>query len=330
MIKYNILDQSPVSEGMTPEEAINNTVELAQLADSLGYYRFWVSEHHNTKSFASASPEIFIPRLASVTEKIRVGSGGVLLGHYSPYKIAEQFRLLEALFPGRIDLGIGRASGADSKAVSALGTSREDMENSFAKTSELIAYLRAPEKSPHNSVTAVPATGGMPEVWTLGTSPESALYAAKNGLPYAFGSFINDEMCIEVLQTYYQNFRPSELLKEPHIILAVFAICADTKEEAEKLSESSRLWLIRTFLHRENTVFPSYETASKYSYSPEEIMLYTMRRRAALIGDVKGVAEELKVLAKKLAVHEITVVTITHEHKDRLKSYSLLANELNL
>ncbi|MEZ4691975.1 MAG: MsnO8 family LLM class oxidoreductase, partial [Ignavibacteria bacterium] len=234
MIKLNVLDQSPVIEGITPKEAIEQTIELAKFTDKLGYHRYWVAEHHNSRSFASASPEILISALASNTKNIRLGSGGVLISHYSPFKIAEQFNMLQSLYPGRIDLGIGRAPGGDGNIIKALRTSSE---NAFDKTTELISFLKASSGSdltkPAGNLQAVPEGNSMPEVWILGTSPDSAMYAGQNGLPYTFGSFINDEHMLQCFQTYYQNFKPSLQLKEPYLNLALFCVCAETTQDAK-------------------------------------------------------------------------------------------------
>ena len=322
MIKLNILDQSPVVAGTSPQDAIQQTIELAKLANELGYYRYWVAEHHNSKSFASASPEILISAIASNTKKIRVGSGGVLISHYSPLKIAEQFNMLQSLYPGRIDLGIGRAPGGDSNIIKALRTSNED---AFIKTSELITYLKnSSEKRTHNLVAAVPESAGMPEVWILGTSPDSALFAAEKGLPYAFGSFINDEHMLVCFQNYYQNFRPSALLKEPYLNLALFCICGDTNEDAIRIAKCTEYWLVQTFLKGRNMPFPDEETVLKYNFSAEERMIIEYRRRTAVIGDSETVSKKLKDIVKKYAVHELTIVTITSDFEERKNSYRQL------
>lgn len=326
MIKLNILDQSPVTKGISPGDAIRQTIELAELADKLGYHRYWFAEHHNTKSFASASPEILMTALASNTKNIRIGSGGVLISHYSPLKIAEQFNMLETLYPGRIDLGIGRAPGGDSHIINALRTPGED---AFSKTKELIGYLRnSSEFKSHNLVTSVPEGSGIPEVWILGTSPDSALFAAENGLRYTFGSFINDEHMLQCFQSYYQNFRPSAFLKEPYLNLALFSISGNTNEDAVRMAKCTEYWLVQTFLKGKNMPFPDEDTVINYNFSVEEKMIIEYRRRSAVIGDSDTVAEKLKELVKKYALHELTIVTITSDFEDRKKSYRLLMESI--
>lgn len=327
MIKLNILDQSPVIKGSTPDEAIHQTIELAGLADELGYHRYWVSEHHNSRSFASASPEILMSALASSTRRIRIGSGGVLISHYSPLKIAEQFNMLQSLYPGRIDLGIGRAPGGDGNIIKALRTSNE---NAFTKTAELINYLKhSSESKQRGEVSAVPEGLKMPEIWILGTSPDSALFAAENGLPYVFGSFINDEYMLQCFQSYYQNFKPSPYLKEPYLNLAVFSITGETSEDAVRIAKCSEYWLSQTFLKGMNIPFPDEETALKHNFSIEEKMLIEYRRSSAVIGDPDTVSKKLKELVKKYAIHELTIVTIVSDFEERKRSYRLLFDAMS-
>ena len=322
MIRLNILDQSPVVQGLSPEEAIRQTIELAKFADELGYHRYWVAEHHNSRSFASASPEILMPAIASATNKIRIGSGGVLISHYSPFKIAEQFNMLQSLFPGRIDMGIGRAPGGDGSIMRALRTSNE---NAFEKTLELINYLKnSSGKKINSAVTAVPEVQDMPEIWILGTSPDSALFAAENGLPYVFGSFINDEYMLQCFQSYYQNFKPSVFLKEPYLNLALFSITGETHEDATRIAKCSEYWLSQTFLRGKNIPFPDERTSMNHNFSFEEKMLIEYRRKSAVIGDAEAVSKKLNELVKKYAIHELTIVTITSDFEDRKKSYRLL------
>jgi luciferase family oxidoreductase group 1 len=327
-MKLNILDQSPVTEGITHQEAINRTLKLALEAEKLGYNRFWVSEHHNTKSFASASPEILLTRIASLTKNVRVGSGGVLLTHYSPLKIAEQFCMLETLFPGRIDLGIGRAGGGDAFTSRALNPNMPNDDETFKKFVELISYIDQ-KKFPNRRVNAVPSIESLLELWVLGTSPTSALYAAGRGLPYSFGSFINEEHCVESIKTYHQNFQSSKYLDKPYVNHAVYVVCAETKEEAERLAKSSEFWFIKTFVRRENVPFPTNDEAEKTVYTPEEKLVLEIRRKGTIISSVDYVKNKLEQLEKELIINEFTIVTITADFEDRLKSYQLLADAFN-
>lgn len=331
-MKFSILDQSPVSEAGSARQAVDETLNLVCEAEARGYYRYWVAEHHNTRSFASASPEILMGRIASITERIRVGSGGVLLGHYAPLKVAEQFRMLETLFPGRIDMGLGRAGGSDKRTVKALQSGVSDGSDAFARVDELLAYLQksAPQRSDYNEVHAAPAIDSIPEPWILGTSPASARYAAERGLRYSFGSFINAEHCITALQTYHQHFRPSAYLQKPYSQLAVFALCAESEREAQKLAGSTELWLVQSFVHGRNIPFPPAAKAAEYRYGLPERFVLDMRRQSAIIGNPAQVAERFALLARQLAVDEFAVVTITERYEDRLASYRLLAEALGL
>ena len=328
-MRLSILDQSPVVTGTSYEEAINQTLTLAKEADKLGYYRFWVSEHHNTKSFASASPEILLTRIASLTSNIRVGSGGVLLTHYSPLKVAEQFCMLENLFPGRIDLGIGRAGGGDALTNRALNPNMLSDDETFNKYNELISYLEQ-TTARNKRVKAVPQINSVPELWVLGTSPASAVYAGERGLPYSFGSFINDEQCVQSMQMYHQKFTPSKHLAEPYVSHAVYVICAETKDEALRISRSSELWFVKSFLRREDIPFPTNEEAKTVDYSLQEEMILSVRRKGTIIGSAHEVKNKLEKLARELVVNEFTIVTITADFEDRLKSYQLLSEAFNL
>ncbi len=327
-MKLSILDQSPITEGTSYEDAINRTLKLAAAAEEFDYHRFWVSEHHNTKSFASASPEILLTKIASITKRIRVGSGGVLLSHYSPLKVAEQFRMLDTLFPGRIDLGIGRAGGGDAFTNRALNPQMQKEDNTFLKFDELITFLN--NNSRKRRVNAVPVIEAMPNMWVLGTSPDSASYAAERGLPYSFGSFINDQHCLLAMQTYHQKFTPSKYLAKPYVNHAVYVICAESDEEALQLSKSSEAWFVKSFLRGEDIPFPQIEEAEKVTFTPQEQIALAIRRKGTIIGSVNKVKSDLESLAKKLAVDECTIVTITASFEDRLKSYKLLADTFGL
>lgn len=317
----NILDQSPVIEGSTYSEALKNTITLAKRADEWGYKRYWVAEHHSSNSFAGTAPEILIGKLCSETKNLRCGSGGVLISHYAPFKIAEQFSTLEALYPGRIDLGIGRAPGGDKSIIAAL---KSDL-GGFEKIDELINYFED-----KGIAKANPKAENIPELWILGTSPDSALYAAKRGLRYCFGSFINDEQRQVALQSYYTNFQPSKYLKEPYVNIAVFCIAADTQAEADKFAKASEYWLTQSFIHGKNIRFPKAETITSHKFSIEEQFLINYRRNSVFIGKNNEVKEKLEDFVKKIAAHELTIVTITEHEQDRLRSYELLANEFGI
>ena len=326
-MKLSILDQSPVSSGMTASEALANTMHLARRAEELGYERYWVSEHHNDHAFAHAAPEILIARLASVTERMKIGSGGVLLGHYSPYKVAEQFNLLEALFPGRIDLGIGRAGGGEGLSTVALRPGPAGGPTHWERIDQLLAWLGEgrPESRPFADVHARPLTSSEPEVWVLGTSPSSAEFAGSRGLPYAFGGFIDARALVDSFMTYHRAFAPSRYLQEPKTNLTWFALAAETEERAQELARSAEVWFIRTFVRGGVSSFPTNHEAATEVISPMEATLLQMRRQATSVGTGEQVAESIRGLKAQLQIDEISVVTLTAEHADRVRSYELIA-----
>lgn len=326
-MELSILDQSPVSTGMTAGDALSNTLDLAARAESLGYQRYWVSEHHNDHAFAHAAPEILIARLAAATNRIRIGSGGVLLGHYSPYKVAEQFNLLEALFPGRIDLGIGRAGGGEGASTAALRPGSPGGPDHWTRIDQLLAWLGAgrPEDRPYPDVHARPLTSSQPEVWVLGTSPASAKFAGSRGLPYAFGGFIDARALVESFMAYHRSFRPSRFLDEPYTNLTWFAIASDTEGHAHELARSAEVWFVRTFVRGGVSSFPSNEEAAAEKFTPMENALLEMRRQTTSVGSGSQVAASLRQLKSDLQIDELSVVTLTAEHVDRVRSYELIA-----
>ena len=331
MLRFSVLDQSPVFKGMTDAEAVQQTLNLAVEIEKLGYHRFWVSEHHNSRSFASASPEIMVGRIASITKKIRVGSAGVLLSLYSPLKVAEQFNLLTTLFPGRIDLGIGRAGGSDPRTLSVLNPN-VNAEDAFVKFDNMIAFMTSENSKlgVFRNIQPVPSTEFRPEFWVLGSSPASGLYAGQRGLPYAFASFINADSSIQALQAYFQHFQPSRFLDKPYVNLAVAALCADTEVRARKLIKSIEVWAVRSFLQNMNIPFPSIKEAENAVIQPHERVMLEHRRQSFIIGSVEQVSSQLRKLAKQLMINEFTIVTITEPFQDRLASYRLLAKAFDL
>lgn len=330
-MKLSVLDQSPIAEGMSPQEALNNTVELAKHTEKLGFERFWVSEHHDSTSLAGSSPEVLIAHLAQNTSRIRVGSGGVMLPHYSSYKVAENFRLLEGLNPNRIDLGLGRAPGGMPMATMALHDGKpRDVNRYPEQIDDLLGYLTdsLPDAHPYQGLTAAPMIKTMPEVWMLGSSPSSAMLAAQKGLPYTFAQFINGEGGPQYTQAYRNNFVPSEYLKEPKNIVAVFAICAETDEEAERVASSIDLSILMIEQGMRSNGTPSPEKAAAYQYTPFEAMRVRENRKRMVVGGPKKVKEKLLALSEQYQTDEIMLVSITYDFKDKLKSFELIANEL--
>src|SRR3954453_6896773 len=266
-VRLSVLDQSPISEGSTGAEALRNTIDLAQLADGLGYHRYWVAEHHGGAMLAGPSPEALIGPIAAATEHIRVGSGGVMLPHYSPFKVAETFSLLSGLFPGRIDLGVGRGTGPDPMTARALQRARSRaMPDDFPEQlAELLAYYedKIPASNPLARLAKVlPGRPEAPDVWLLGSSPQSALWAADLGLPYAFADFINPQGA-QIARMYQEEFAEELRLPAPRTAVAVWALCADSDEEAQRLSTSSRMTF--TLLRQGRLIpVPPPETAVRF------------------------------------------------------------------
>lgn len=320
MLKLSILDQSPISEGMDSKTALDNTVNLAKFADENGYSRFWVSEHHGSNAFASASPEIFISSLAGQTKNIKLGTAGILLSHYSPFKIAEQMSLLSALHPYRIDLGIGRALGGDSKIIKLLYS---DPSKAFERYDELIELLHKNS----SGVKVVPETNYKPELWVLGSSVSSAKYAGERGLRYSFASFINAEQLMQALQTYHQYFTPSKYLEKPFTNLSLFALCAEEEEKANDLAKVAEEWLVNSLLLKKDLPFPKSVEDSSITESFPAQMLIKMFREYSAIGNPKQVLEKLQSMKQKLMIDEFTIVTISHDQNDKINSYKLIAEE---
>jgi luciferase family oxidoreductase group 1 len=305
---------------MDPKTALLNTVNLAKFADANDYYRFWVSEHHGSKAFASASPEIFISNLAAQTNNIRLGTAGILLSHYSPFKIAEQMSLLSALHPNRIDLGIGRALGGDPKVIKLLFS---DPNKAFKRYDELIKYLHKND----SGVKVVPETEHKPELWVLGSSIESAKFAGERGLRYSFASFINAQHLIDSLQVYHQCFVPSEYLTKPFTNLSIFALCADKEDTANYLAKVAEEWLINSLLLKKDLPFPKDISGDSITSSLPAQLLIKMFREFSAIGNPVQVVKKMKEMKKKLMIDEFTLVTITHNQADKINSYKLIAEE---
>ncbi len=332
-VRLSVLDQSPVRSGRGPADAIKETLDLARAADRLGYHRYWLAEHHSTAGLAGSSPEVLVARVAALTRGIRVGSGGVMLTHYSALKVAENFRMLETLYPGRIDLGIGRAPGSDPLTARALrhGPGALGLEQFPNQIADLIGFLNGglPPGHPFAGVRAMPTGETAPELWLLGSSGDSAAYAAHIGVAFSFAHFINDEGGAEVVRAYREHFTASASLPAPSASVAVFALCAETEEEASRLARSRDLFLVRLYTGRAGT-YPTVEEAETYPYSPHELAIVRHARRRTITGAPEQVRERLLALAREYGVDEIVVVTITHSAEARLRSYELLATVFGL
>jgi luciferase family oxidoreductase group 1 len=328
----SVLDQSPISEGSTGGDALRNSIDLAQLAESLGYHRYWIAEHHATPMLASPSPEALIGPIAELTSTMRVGSGGVMLPHYSPLKVAETFSMLAGLFPGRIDLGIGRAAGTDPLTTFALQRDRrQGAPDDFPEQlQELRGYLEdsLPPDHPFARVAKLPGEPETPEIWLLGSSPQSAIWAGELGLPYVFADFINSEGA-HLAELYRERFVPSARLQRPTVMVATWALCADTQEEAERLATSSRMALSLLRTTGKTTPVPTVETATRFLEEPAG-SLPIARRRRMTVGTKQTVRDGLEAIAGEYGAEEVMIVTITHSHEARRHSYKLVAEAFGL
>lgn len=332
-LQLSVLDQSPVKSGSTPADAIAETLELAQAADRLGYHRYWLAEHHATPGLAGTSPEVLIARVAGLTHGLRVGAGGVMLSHYSALHVAEQFRVLEALYPGRVDLGIGRAPGSDARTAHALrhGPGALPLEAFPDQLADLLAWVhdRLPPGHPFAGIRAMPVGPTAPEVWILGSSDEGGVLAARFGTAFAYAHFISAEGGAEVAQAYRRAFQPSPERREPRVAVAAFALCADTEAEARRLLKSRDLFLVRLYTGR-TAPYPSVEEVEAYPFTDRELAIVQHTRQRSIAGTPAQVRERLEALAREYGADELVIVTITHDAKARLRSYELLAEAFEL
>jgi len=334
-LRLSVLDQSPIAKGRTPADAVRQTLELAQLCDRLGYTRYWLAEHHSSEALAGTSPEVLIARVAGLTQRMKIGSGGVMLPHYSALKVAENFRMLETLFPGRIDLGIGRAPGSDQRTMRILADGKPNWssaDNYPIQVRDLVAWLhdQLPGNHAGHGVTAQPVGESAPDVWLLGSSDDSAAFAAHFGLPFCFAHFINPDGGDGVTRAYRQHFKPSALHDKPMPLMAMGLICAETDEEADLLSKSREVWAMRLRTTGNPGPIPSTEEALEAAKDPRvQPMLAAMRRRG-LVGSPKTVRAGLEEHAARYQVDEIMVVTICFDFEKRKRSYELLAEEFGL
>ncbi len=331
-MRISVLDQSPISEGSNGADALRNTLDLARLADELGFARYWVAEHHGTPMLACASPEVMIAAIGSLTRRIRIGSGGVMLPHYSPLKVAETFSILSALYPDRIDLGIGRAPGTDHSTAFALQRDRrQPAPDDFPQQlGELLAYLENsfPPGHPLARLAALPGRPHVPDVWLLGSSPQSAVWAADNGLPYCFADFINPEGA-SYAAMYRDRFCASETLAESRMMVAGWAICAETNEEAQRIASSARM--TRALLNAGKLIpVPPIDKAllflAERGPNPDTIA----RPRRAIIGAPEVVKRGIEELGSLYGAEEVMIVTITYDHSARRRSYELIAEAFRL
>jgi luciferase family oxidoreductase group 1 len=334
-IRLSVLDVSPVASGSSPADALRNTLDLAPFVEELGYERYWLAEHHNMALIASSVPEVMIGQVAAVTQRMRVGSGGIMLPNHAPLKVAETFRLLAALYPGRIDLGLGRAPGTDALTALALRRSRQALtaDDFPEQLAELQAFFSGefPEDHPFRAIKATPEGVATPPIWLLGSSDFSARLAGSLGLGFAFAHHIQPEPAVAALRLYQRSFRPSPLagLAAPQSLIAVSVVCAETDERAEELAGPGRLAFLR-FSQNLRQPLPTVAEARAYRYHPVEQDWIRAHSGRWFVGSPETVRERITRLAEEAGVGEVMVTTMTHDHRDRRRSYELLAEAFNL
>ena len=329
-MKLSVLDQSPIAEGSTAGDALRNTIDLARWAEQLGYQRYWLAEHHGTPGLADASPEVMVGPVAAATSRMHVGTGGVMLPHYSPLKVAETFSMLSALYPGRIDLGLGRAAGTSANIAYALQRDRRQPapDDFHEQLRELLGYLenRGPAAGPFRQLGSLHFDS--PEPWLLGSSAQSGIWAAELGLPYVFADFINPNGAA-IAEYYREHFQPSARLQEPRVGVATWAISADTEAEAQCLASSMRMLMLMLYRGRLIPV-PSVETAQAFlaneGVAPETLPV----GRRIIVGTPDKVRSTIEEVAKDYGAEEVFVVNIMHDHGARKRSYELIAQAFEI
>ena len=334
MPPLSVLDLSPITTGHSGAAALRNSLDLARLADRLGYARYWVAEHHNLPSVASSAPDIMIGQIAAVTQRIRVGSGGVMLPNHAPLMVAERFKVLEALFPGRIDLGIGRAPGTDPITSVALRR-RQDMRNDdddFLERFQELMLIEGrgfPEGHPFRNVRAMPADVPLPPIHLLGSSGYSAELAAMIGAGFAFAHHFASHDAVAAMTSYREHFKPSPALERPHAILAVAAVAADSDAEAERLAATIDLNTVRR-ARGEYLPLASPDEAAAYTYSPVDRERIRQARHRLFAGTTTTILARLMPFVAETQADEVMITTMIYDHAARRHSYELLAEAFGL
>ncbi|HUH36749.1 MAG TPA: LLM class flavin-dependent oxidoreductase [Spongiibacteraceae bacterium] len=321
-MKLSVLDQSFIRDDSTAVVALQETLQVARHCEALGYHRFWVSEHHDTALLAGSSPEVLLAAIGAATRRIRIGSGGIMLPHYSPYKVAENFSVLANLYPGRVDLGVGRAPGADMATAIALATDgRPKFERFPELVEQLTHYLWSANTKPRLSP---PPPEAIP-VWMLGSSADSAMLAAALGLPYNVALFINPQLDPRLLTLYRQRFQASAHLAKPKTMLALTVLCAETEARARQLEQAMDVNFIRFITQGGSARLVSPDEAQRYVFTPEQAQYVARMASARAVGTPDQVRSQLKALAERFAVDELMVVTNCYHFEERLRSFELLA-----
>ncbi len=335
-LQLSVVDQSPMREGSSAGVALRETIQLAQATEAMGYERYWVAEHHNLPNFAGTAPEVLVGQIAANTRRIRVGSGGVMLSHYSSLKVAETFRMLDAFYPGRIDLGIGRAPGSDQITAAALAypSTPKDIRHFPQQVRDVVNYLNdsQPDDHPFNAVAASPdEPDTAPQVWLLGSRYESAFMAAKMGLPFAYAHFfgMGADDGPQIVESYRQNFEASEHLEQPLVNVGVQVLCADTEEEARRIGSSRNLGRLRSVTGQAKGI-PSPELAASYKYLANEWQFIQQYLRNCVDGDPEEVKAGLERVSEQYQTADLSVVTICYHYADRVRSYELVAQACGL
>lgn len=332
MLKLSVLDQSVVSHGHPQADAIRHTLHLAQRCEAWGYERFWVSEHHSLPSIAGTAPEVLLAAIAARTHRIRLGSAGVMLPHYSAFKVAEQFRVLDALAPGRIDLGLGRAPGSDGRTAVLLNPDRYASERFPQQVVELQAWVSGtpfPPGHPGHGVVAQPTGNTVPNLWILGSSNYGAQLAAHLGLPYAFAYFFSDGVGVEqALDLYREQFKPSAYLSKPQATICVSALAADTEEAAWWHFQSRARWRLERNRGRVTALLPPELAVA--DLSADDLRAMDAMKADALVGTAEQAADKLNTLATSLSLDELVVCTWAHDPQVQCRSFELLSEAFAL
>lgn len=329
-MKLSILDQAVISSGKSARDALLDSTELAKIGDRLGYSRYWIAEHHDFPGLACPSPEIMLAYIGQQTKSIRIGSGAILLPHYKPFKIAENFNLLATLFPNRIDLGVGRAPGGSAEVSIALsGNFLENVRNMPDSFQTLLHLLQneIPKDHPFLGISAAPLPMTAPQPWLLGTSGKSAQLAAEKGVSYAFGQFMSEKNGTEIVSSYKKQFKPSNFLSEPYSIVTVSVICAESTDKAQELSLSNLAWSIKMMRGEKQEALPSIVEAKKYLQSLGKKEIDEASKHNMIIGNPLEVKSQLEELINQYNADEVMIITNVHRSEDKIKSYELVAHQ---
>ncbi|MEK3766092.1 LLM class flavin-dependent oxidoreductase [Solibacillus sp. FSL K6-4121] len=330
-MRLSILDQSPISSNQTPRDALNWSMKLAQAGEAFGYTRYWIAEHHDLSGLACPAPEVMLSYIGAHTNRIRLGSGAVLLPHYRPYKVAETFNMLATLFPNRIDLGIGRAPGGSSEAMTALsGNFIKNVGNFPTLVRDLLHFINDdfPTDNEYSKLSASPIPENPPEIWLLGTGEKSAILAAEHGLPYTFGHFMSNYDGAPIVKKYIDTFRPSKEGETPQVIVTVNVICGETTEKAEEVAASYLIWSLQMDKGKAHQGVPSISEAKQYTLNEQEKETLKKMRQNMIIGNPHEVKQKLFELKAKYEADEMMINTITYLPEDRIRSYELIAKEV--